>query len=155
MKIAGVIASGLGVGLSPFAPGTLGSLWGVALAFLTWEWPPAAKIGLLVAVSLVGWWASEQAGRMWGHDHPRIVIDEVAGQDTLDAVASANDAGEATVVAGGVHRADQALVDDGRGAPGLRHQQVTQRPQARLPRVREPARSAPDQGKPHGMADAL
>lgn len=80
MKVATAIASGLGVGLSPFAPGTLGSLWGVALSYAAFDWPPAARAAVLVALIAVGIWSSEGAGRAWGHDHPRIVIDEVTGQ---------------------------------------------------------------------------
>jgi phosphatidylglycerophosphatase A len=80
VKFAGAIASGLGVGLSPFAPGTLGSLWGVALGAATLAWSLPAKAGVLAVLVVVGLWASEQAGREWGHDHPRIVIDEVTGQ---------------------------------------------------------------------------
>lgn len=80
MKAAALIATGLGVGYSPVAPGTLGSLWGLALAAATLAWPLPAKLALLALVSVVGVWASERVGRQWGHDHRQIVIDETAGQ---------------------------------------------------------------------------
>lgn len=73
-------ATVFGVGFSPLAPGTLGSLVGVGLSLLTLQWPLAYKIAVLAAVTLAGWWASAQIGKAWGHDHPRVVVDEVAGQ---------------------------------------------------------------------------
>ena len=81
MRAAALIATGLGVGYSPLAPGTLGSLWGLALAGATSGLPWGFKLALLAAITAVGVWASERAGRAWGHDHPQIVIDETAGQD--------------------------------------------------------------------------
>ncbi len=79
--LAAVLASTtFGLGFSPLAPGTLGSAAGVGLIYLTLDWPLPAKIGVLVFVTLLGWWASAEVGKVWGHDHRRIVIDEVAGQ---------------------------------------------------------------------------
>ena len=78
--MATLIASGLGSGLSPFAPGTVGSLFtalcllpslGVAATIHWWVW------GAAVCVAI---WSAEEAGRRWGVvDHPAIVIDEVVG----------------------------------------------------------------------------
>lgn len=80
MRAAALIATGLGVGYSPLAPGSLGALWGLALAAVTLGAPWGVKLGVLAAVSAVGIWASERVGRAWGHDHRQIVIDETAGQ---------------------------------------------------------------------------
>ena len=74
------LASGFGVGYAPVAPGTWGSLLGVGLMYLTFDWSLPAKLMMLLALLLVSWWACEIGGRYWGHDHKRIVIDEVAGQ---------------------------------------------------------------------------
>jgi phosphatidylglycerophosphatase A len=74
------LASGFGVGYAPFAPGTWGSLWGVVLMYLTFDWSLFAKLWVLFAVILLAWWSCEVGGRFWGHDHKRIVSDEVAGQ---------------------------------------------------------------------------
>jgi phosphatidylglycerophosphatase A len=74
------VATVFGAGFSPVAPGTFGSVAGVALSMATLSWPLYAKLAVLVAVSLAGWWAAERIGRAWGHDHQRVVIDEVAGQ---------------------------------------------------------------------------
>jgi phosphatidylglycerophosphatase A len=74
------IAAGGGFGFAPIAPGTFGSLPALLLVYITFPWPLLAKLALLAAICLLGWWASEMAGRQWGHDDSRIVIDEVAGQ---------------------------------------------------------------------------
>ena len=78
--LATLIASGLGSGLSPFAPGTVGSLFttlcllpslGVAATIHWWAWTGAVCVAI---------WSAEEAGRRWGVvDHPAIVIDEVVG----------------------------------------------------------------------------
>ncbi len=74
------IAAGFGVGFVPRAPGTFGSLPALVFFLATAEaaWPQ--RIGLFALLFLVGWFVSEIAGRYWGHDHARIVIDEVAAQ---------------------------------------------------------------------------
>ena len=78
--MATLIASGLGSGLSPFAPGTVGSLFtalcllpslGVAATIHWWVWGGAVCVAI---------WSAEEAGRRWGVvDHPAIVIDEIVG----------------------------------------------------------------------------
>jgi len=74
------LALGFGSGLAPFAPGTFGSLVGLAFALAL------APLGLawnLVAVAVVVvagvWICGESARRLGVHDHPAIVWDEVAG----------------------------------------------------------------------------
>jgi len=62
------------------APGTAGSLWGVALAWLTAGWTLPAQIALTVALIVTGFWiCGESARRLGEHDHPGIVWDEIAG----------------------------------------------------------------------------
>ena len=77
-----LIASGLGSGFFPIAPGTAGSLAalpsGIALLLLPgWVLPMA-----ILSITLLGLWAVTQEGR--GHpgewDPPWVVIDEWAGQ---------------------------------------------------------------------------
>ena len=75
-----LLAFGFGTGLSPWAPGTIGSLPGVALAWLTLglslEWRLLIAFALIVA----GIWICGEAARRVGvHDHPGIVWDEIAG----------------------------------------------------------------------------
>jgi phosphatidylglycerophosphatase A len=75
-----LLALGFGTGLAPFAPGTFGSLVGLAFALalapLGWGWNLAA-IALAVAAGV--WICGESARRLGVHDHPAIVWDEVAG----------------------------------------------------------------------------
>jgi phosphatidylglycerophosphatase A len=74
------LAFGFGTGLAPFAPGTVGSLLGVLLAWLTLDLGLAAQIGVAIALFLAGIWiCGESARRLGIHDHGGIVWDEIAG----------------------------------------------------------------------------
>ncbi len=71
-----------GLGRAPLAPGTLGSLAGLALAgglgLAGGPWLVAAGA---VAVSCIGVWAAGLAeARLARRDPPAVVVDEVAGQ---------------------------------------------------------------------------
>ena len=75
-----LLAFGFGTGLSPFAPGTVGSLLGVALAWLTMDAGLYVQLGVAVALSVSGIWiCGESARRIGVHDHGGIVWDEIAG----------------------------------------------------------------------------
>ncbi|HYC12870.1 MAG TPA: phosphatidylglycerophosphatase A [Stellaceae bacterium] len=75
-----------GVGLLPAAPGTCGSLVGVALA---WALPaPHLLIPVCAILFTLGLWASEHVARRSGIADPGfIVIDEVVGQALVLALA--------------------------------------------------------------------
>ena len=81
------------LGEAPFAPGSFGSLLGLAIACgVKWILPEhqgagavSSDVGLYTAivaiVSLLAWWIINRAQPFFAqHDDPRIVIDEVAGQ---------------------------------------------------------------------------
>ena len=72
------LALGFGVGLSPIAPGTMGTLLAAPLAFLLRAY--AGDLGYLLFVAAafaVGTWAVHRTGRDLGvADHPSIVWDE-------------------------------------------------------------------------------
>ena len=76
---AHLIAVGFGSGLSPRAPGTVGTLWAWCVYALIEDWlRPADWAVLLLVGFLVGVWACGQAARDVGvSDHPAIVWDEV------------------------------------------------------------------------------
>ena len=75
-----ILAFGFGTGLSPFAPGTVGSILGVVLAWLTLDLGLVPQIGIAAAVFVVGIWiCGESARRLGIHDHGGIVWDEIAG----------------------------------------------------------------------------
>jgi phosphatidylglycerophosphatase A len=78
--LAKVIATALGAGYSPIAPGTCGTAVAVPLAYLL-RGSPVWQFTLIVAAITGGAiWAAGRADHAWGtHDCQRIVIDEVAG----------------------------------------------------------------------------
>jgi phosphatidylglycerophosphatase A len=74
------VAFGFGAGLSPVAPGTAGSLWGVLLAWLTQAWGWGYEAALCAALTVAGVWICGESSRRLGvHDHGGIVWDEIAG----------------------------------------------------------------------------
>ncbi|MGI4777963.1 MAG: phosphatidylglycerophosphatase A family protein [Janthinobacterium lividum] len=73
------IALGFGSGLSPFAPGTVGTLWGWVAFLVLQSWLSPATIGWVILASLpVGWWACTVTARHMGVADPgSIVWDEI------------------------------------------------------------------------------
>ncbi len=75
-----ILAFGFGTGLSPVAPGTVGSLVGVLFAWLTLDLGLPLQLAIAAAISLSGVWiCGESARRIGVHDHGGIVWDEIAG----------------------------------------------------------------------------
>ena len=75
-----ILAFGFGTGLSPIAPGTVGSLVGVLFAWLTLDFVLLEKLAVAAAIVLPGIWiCGESARRIGVHDHGGIVWDEIAG----------------------------------------------------------------------------
>jgi phosphatidylglycerophosphatase A len=75
----GGVATGLFTGFSPFAPGTAGSLLGAALWWFLAPATFAGQVRFLIVLFGLGVYAAGEAEQWWGHDHQRIVIDEVFG----------------------------------------------------------------------------
>jgi phosphatidylglycerophosphatase A len=74
------IAFGFGAGLAPKAPGTFGSLVGLAAAWWLLELPLAWRLVIVGTVVAGGvWLCGESARRLARHDDQRIVLDEIAG----------------------------------------------------------------------------
>lgn len=82
------LAFGGGTGLSPRAPGTVGTLPGILLGWLLMAlaapWGEAAAIAVILAVTgllfVVGVYLCGEASRRLGvHDHGGIVFDEIVG----------------------------------------------------------------------------
>jgi phosphatidylglycerophosphatase A len=81
LSASGWVATGLGVGHLPVAPGTFGSALGVLVFLGLLRLPVTAYALTLLAVLGIGVWAAAATERATGrHDDRRIVIDEVAGQ---------------------------------------------------------------------------
>ena len=77
-----LLATAGGLGYAPVAPGTVGSLPGVALAWIVGDaasgWALAAALAVVAAA---GTWAAGVAARHAGADDPGlVVVDVVAGQ---------------------------------------------------------------------------
>ncbi len=77
---AHVLALGFGSGLSPKAPGTMGTLWAWGIFILLQHRLTEAQWGWLIAISIpLGWWAcSVTAKHMQVLDPGSIVWDEIA-----------------------------------------------------------------------------
>jgi phosphatidylglycerophosphatase A len=73
------VATALGVGYVPFAPGTFGSAVGLLLWFVLPS-SPIAQAAAIVVVCVVGSWSGSVAERYFGRVDPgHVVVDEVAG----------------------------------------------------------------------------
>jgi phosphatidylglycerophosphatase A len=79
-RVATLIATGLGSGRAPVAPGTAGSLLGLALYWPLARFPTAVQLAALFALVLLGTWAASVVARGLGVEDPSlVVVDEVAG----------------------------------------------------------------------------
>jgi phosphatidylglycerophosphatase A len=86
-RVAYALATGLGAGFAPIAPGTVGSLEAVAIfiGVVAFHLGVSSSLLLLAALNLVifavGVWASTRTCEITGLKDPRlVVIDEVSGQ---------------------------------------------------------------------------
>jgi len=73
------IALGFGSGLSPFAPGTAGTLWAWGTFAVLQHWlTPGQMGGLILASLLIGWWACNVTAQHLGVADPSAIVwDEV------------------------------------------------------------------------------
>ncbi len=93
-RVALFIATACGLGNLPKAPGTWGSLGGVALLTavamyaatippgdFARDYDPYLHVGTFLLTCVLGVWSAGRAARYWNaHDPQRVVIDEVSGQ---------------------------------------------------------------------------
>ena len=86
------IALGFGSGLAPVAPGTFGTLAGLALYWLlALVAPPLVIAFLAIPAFFLGVWACERTGRDLGvQDHGAMVWDEIVAFLPLAALASSS-----------------------------------------------------------------
>ena len=74
------IAFGAGAGLAPRAPGTAGTAVAIPIYLAIAAQPIAIYLAAVAVVIAAGVWACGRTARELGvHDHPGIVLDEVAG----------------------------------------------------------------------------
>jgi len=75
-----LVAFGFGAGLSPYAPGTFGTIVGIPFVLLMAPLGLAAQLALVFTGFLAGIYVcGESARRLGVHDHGGIVWDEVVG----------------------------------------------------------------------------
>lgn len=78
--IALATATSLGAGLFPWGPGTMGTLFGLPLAYFTRAWPLPLRLSLWVFISIAGTWSAKVFDELMNTgDNQCIVIDEVVG----------------------------------------------------------------------------
>ena len=83
------MASGLGTGYAPIAPGTTGSILGILIFYfinLAFERLNINQTSIIVLnsvsiiiVLLIGVYSIKKVHQKWEHDAPQIVIDEIVG----------------------------------------------------------------------------
>jgi phosphatidylglycerophosphatase A len=75
-----LFAFGFGAGLSPVAPGTIGTLIAVPIVAFVMSFGFAAHVAFALGTVVLGVYVcGESARRLAVHDHPGIVWDEIAG----------------------------------------------------------------------------
>jgi phosphatidylglycerophosphatase A len=75
-----LLAFGFGSGLSPWAPGTFGTLIAIPIVLFVMQFGLVAHLGFAIFASLFGIYVcGESARRLDVHDHPGIVWDEITG----------------------------------------------------------------------------
>lgn len=80
-KLPMLVATFFGSGLSPIAPGTVGSLAALPLAYVLLSVPVGQAMLVIGALFVMGVWASNTVeAALEQHDASLIVIDEVVGQ---------------------------------------------------------------------------
>jgi len=90
MRLSDVIATCGGLGLSPYAPGTVGSALALPLILIALPVGLELQLVALLALFAIGVWASERRGQQLQQDDASsIVIDEFIGQWLTALVAMA------------------------------------------------------------------
>jgi phosphatidylglycerophosphatase A len=81
--VAALVATGLGAGYSPVAPGTAGSLVGLALFWPLSRLAVEAQLAALALLFMVGVVSATRLARSVGREDPGlVVVDEIAGMWT-------------------------------------------------------------------------
>ena len=86
-----LLAFGFGSGLSPWAPGTFGTLSAVPIVLFVMQFGFAAHLVFAIVAAIFGIYVcGESARRLGVHDHPGIVWDEITGFAVTMLTAPAN-----------------------------------------------------------------
>jgi phosphatidylglycerophosphatase A len=80
IRVILLLATGLGTGYSPIAPGTMGTLLAIPVFLLLSSIPSPVYEWTIIAFFFLACWVSDKAQSHWGKkDDQRIVIDEIMG----------------------------------------------------------------------------
>ncbi len=75
-----LVAFGFGSGLSPWAPGTFGTLMAIPIVLFVMQFGFVAHLAFALFAAIFGIYVcGESARRLGVHDHPGIVWDEITG----------------------------------------------------------------------------
>mgnify|MGYP001221008650 CR=1 FL=1 len=75
-----ILSFGFGAGLSPVAPGTIGTLFAIPIYLALASFSTTIYLSSVIIIFTIGCWASKYTVDALGtHDHPGIVIDEIVG----------------------------------------------------------------------------
>jgi phosphatidylglycerophosphatase A len=75
-----LVAFGFGSGLSPWAPGTFGTLIAIPIVLFVMQFGFAVHLAFAILAAIFGIFVcGESARRLGVHDHPGIVWDEITG----------------------------------------------------------------------------
>ncbi|NNC67217.1 MAG: phosphatidylglycerophosphatase A [Gammaproteobacteria bacterium] len=75
-----ILSFGFGSGLSPVAPGTMGTLVAIPIFLVLVTFSPVIYLLFVMILFFIGCWACGQTAEALNvHDHPGIVIDEIVG----------------------------------------------------------------------------
>jgi phosphatidylglycerophosphatase A len=89
-----LFAFGFGSGLSPWAPGTFGTLIAIPIVLFVMQFGFAVHLAFAILAAIFGIYVcGESARRLGVHDHPGIVWDEITGFAFTMLTAPANYAG--------------------------------------------------------------
>ena len=100
-KLAWIMATWFGSGLSPKAPGTVGSLCSVPLAFIGFYCGTTAFFFTICTLFLIGWWATRIVLRTQKQSDPGfVVIDETIGQSLTFALVVGGPCSLTVLIAG-------------------------------------------------------
>lgn len=77
-----LIATGIGLGFSPLAPGTMGSLLGLLLMYLLFPLPFWITVLIIIFLFFIGVYTGTALEKDHGTDPSKVVIDEIVGMMT-------------------------------------------------------------------------
>lgn len=77
--LAKILATTLGTGYFPFAPGTVGALFLVIVYYFLPPLAPEVFLLLTLFLFIIGVWAATETEKSYGHDASQINLDEVVG----------------------------------------------------------------------------